>query len=1155
MEMLSVRAALHRTQPLETSQRELRVSTVYKFPGKHHKESPTIFDRLDEFGVSVPVAERIFPWFSVYDFEAVLIPCEERSAKTAWIRRHEPVSVSICSNVDRVPKCFVNEDPSLLVNDMMKSLGEISNKVYKMAMEKWSYVFTQLEELEKSFEPQSNDGDEVAEQKQYSLEKLRALQNSFDHYCRQCPVLGFNSSNYDLNLVKSSLLTWLRKDKRPKKHNTDNEEEEAEDEDVMMNTIKKGNSYSQIATYRFKFLDISNFLAGGVSYSTFLKAFQIEEAKGYFPYEWFDSFEKLNRQTLPAAPAFYSALKKKNPLGETEQEIDETHKKLQDLWKDENMITFQDYLKHYNNLDVGPFVDAVEKMQVFYFDQGIDLFKVAVSVPGLARKMAFKSAREYGAHFSLLYENDDDLFYTLKRNVVGGPSIVFTRFAEAGTTFINQDQTKPCQNIAGWDANALYLYVIGQPQPCGGYVRRHAPDFKADSRLIQEDMFHWMDYTIKTENVNILHSRNNVHEIRIGSYYVDGYDPQNRVIYEFNGCYFHGCSVCGKDQGEDGQKRRERTEKREEYLIIQTDQVNAVKTIWEHEFKEKLKKSSKNFDSKLADFVKQRQPPFYQKHKYNKVSEKQLLDAVLTGDLFGFLEVDIHVPDHLLETFQEMPPLFCNTDITFEDIGSFMQDYIKENNLSTRPRHLLVSGSRANKIMLSTPYLKWLLQHNLVVSKIHQVVEYSPRPCFKEFVNQVSDARREGDVHPDRAIIADTMKLIGNSVYGSFLMDKTKHQDTVYVDGRGAAQMRFNEPRFCKATTISDDMYELQMAKQKIVMDMPIQLGYHILQLAKLRMLQFKYDFLDANCITNTFEYLEMDTDSAYLALAGKKVEDIVKPCKKEELRKQKFDNCNSNDFSGDDYYFPRECCATHAKYDRRTPGLFKIEAEGLAMIALCSKTYILKVSEDKFKFSCKGINKTALEQPYSAYKSVLESGTPYQATNQGFRTRLGTIYTYEQMKSGIAYFYCKREVLPDGIHTRPLNIILSPWKSQSLDLVEGDHPWSLVKQHQILLDGVEYNTLAAVCEAAMTQPDPVHFVGEAAKQMPAYRPKGTLLFPITAALKDLNYDFWRNDTFWTTGMSTKATPLREVLPGQNMLEKVFIDAHVRPVLREHDYA
>ena len=1132
------------------------VSTVYEFPGKHHKEAPTIFDRLDEFGIAVPAQDRLFPWFAVYDFESVLIPCDEQTAKTAWIRRHEPVSVSICSNVRRDPQCFINQDQTSLIKEMMEYLGEISDEVYETAKQKWSYVFTQLEEMEKAFQPQPGEGEDVADIKQKSLEKLRALQGSFDHYCRQCPVVGFNSSNYDLNLVSSSLLKWLLNDKRPKRQgDTEDSQADMEDEDVRMNTIKKGNSYSQLATYRFKFLDISNFLAGGVSYCKFLKAYQIEEAKGYFPYEWFDSFDKLDNETLPLPEHFYSALKKKNTLGETEEEIQKNYEEVKSIWQLKNMKTFRQYLEHYNNLDVGPFVEAVEKMQVFYFDQDIDLLKVAISVPGVARKMAFKAAREFGAHFSLLHRNDDDLFYTLKKNVVGGPSIIFTRFAEANTTFIKEDITKPCQNITGWDANALYLYTIGQPQPCGAYVRRQAPNFKADARLQHEDMFHWMEYTKSTEQVNILHARNNIHEIRIGPYYVDGYDPQNQVVYEYNGCYFHGCSVCGKDEDEAGKKRKERTEERENYIRSQTDQVKEVRVIWEHEYKEKLKKSSVHYDPNLAEFVKQRLPPFYQKHKYDNIKESQLLTAVGNDELYGFLEVDIHVPDHLIEDFKEMPPLFCNNDVDFEDMGDFMKNYVRENKLSTKPRHLLISGMKAEKILLSSPYLKWLLDHGLVVTKIYQVVEYTPLRCFEDFVNRVSDARREGDLHADRAIIADTMKLIGNSVYGSFLMDKTKHQNTAYVDGRGAAQLKFNDPRFRKATAITEDMYELQMSKEKIVMDLPMQLGYNILQLAKLRMLEFKYDFMDKFCMKNTFEYLEMDTDSAYMALAGQKLEDIVMPSKRQTLLKQKMGHCGSKAFTAEQGFFPRECCNEHIKYDRRTPGLFKVEAEGTSMIALCSKTYILKQADDRVKFSCKGMNKARLESPYAAFNAVLQSGKPYQGTNQGFRTRQGTIYTYEQEKSGLAYFYCKREVLQDGIHTRPLIKTLSPWKSEQLDIVGEEHPWSLTVQQRITLNGVVYNTLAAVCQEAMRHPDPINLVSEAVLQMPEYRLQGKLLFPITPALKSLDYDFWHSNTYWTTGISTKATPLREDLPGQNMLAHVFIQSRIQPALREHNYA
>ena len=36
--------------------------------------------------------------------------------------------------------------------------------------------------------------------------------------------------------------------------------------------------------------------------------------KGYFPYEWFDTPNKLDEQQLPSYDAFYSKLKNSNPL-------------------------------------------------------------------------------------------------------------------------------------------------------------------------------------------------------------------------------------------------------------------------------------------------------------------------------------------------------------------------------------------------------------------------------------------------------------------------------------------------------------------------------------------------------------------------------------------------------------------------------------------------------------------------------------------------------------------------------------------------------------------------------------------------------------------------------------------------------------------------
>jgi hypothetical protein len=55
--------------------------------------------------------------------------------------------------------------------------------------------------------------------------------------------------------------------------------------------------------------------------------------------------------------------------------------------------------------------------------------------------------------------------------------------------------------------------------------------------------------------------------------------------------------------------------------------------------------------------------------------------------------------------------------------------------------------------------------------------------------------------------------------------------------------------------------------------------------------------------------------------------------------------------------WFPHTDTVKHAKYDKRTPGLFKVEWEGSGIVSLCSKTYYCFGGE-KDKFSCKGVNK-----------------------------------------------------------------------------------------------------------------------------------------------------------------------------------------------------
>ena len=98
-------------------------------------------------------------------------------------------------------------------------------------------------------------------------------------------------------------------------------------------------------------------------------------------------------------------------------------------------------------------------------------------------------------------------------------------------------------------------------------------------------------------------------------------------------------------------------------------------------------------------------------------------------------------------------------------------------------------------------------------------------------------------------------------------------------------------------------------------------------------------------------------------------------------------------------------------------------------MLCLFSETFCCYDKQtNKHKFSSKGLNKRTLEEcgdggPMSKYRKVLEEAVNVTSTNRGFRTIQHSVATYEQTKKGLSYFYPKRIVQDDGIHTKHLHL------------------------------------------------------------------------------------------------------------------------------------
>ena len=643
-----------------------------------------------------------------------------------------------------------------------------------------------------------------------------------------------------------------------------------------------------------------------MSYDAWCRAHGCELQKLVFPYEWFDSFEKLNHKGPVKYEDFFSSLKGRNISQEEYQNFcDEFHKR--------GGETIKDWLKEYNLADVKPFIEALEKTREQYYPDEIDLLKDAVSIPGISMMYVLNEAlkRKKYSEPDLFAPGDpckckckddcvekkckdckqtrkdckihtkNEAYEMLKKGMVGGPSIIFCRYAEAGISQIRSNTEadgKTCRTVLGFDANSLYLFCSGQEMPCG-----------------KEKVFH----------------RDSGGEA--------------------------GTKLGAGEASEAGE-------------------------------------------------------------------EKKLIQNVLSNKLFGFFEVDIEVPEQLRDKFSEFSPLFVISEVPEDQIPQHMKDYqINTGRKKIKNNKKLLGVMKAEKILLYSPLLKWYLNHGLKVTKIHRYISYTSSRPFAWFPEEVSSARRAADNDKNKRQLGDTAKLKGNSFYGKMIEDLKKHMNTKFTTDEKLIDKIFRSPFFEDLEEINEGVFEVRQRKKKVTITRPFQCGIAVYQLAKLRMLEFYYDFLDKFCDRRDFELIQMDTDSFYMALSANDFDDIIKPDIK-ELYKDEKPNWLVTD-----------------EYSKRVPGLFKPEFKGKRMIALTSKCYYADKGEAGVKkFSCKGVSRRQNEMSWERYKNAL-FGSIDKVTNIGFRKRDNHIVTYEQSKLGLSAYYDKRIVHEDGIHTNYL--------------------------------------------------------------------------------------------------------------------------------------
>ena len=330
--------------------------------------------------------------------------------------------------------------------------------------------------------------------------------------------------------------------------------------------------------------------------------------------------------------------------------------------------------------------------------------------------------------------------------------------------------------------------------------------------------------------------------------------------------------------------------------------------------------------------------------------------------------------------------------------------------------------------------VQWYLRKGLEITNISQVIEWpDASPVFEEFARFVSNERRLADSDPAYSVRGHSAKLLGNSAYGRTIVNKERYVRTKYHTLADLG--RYNDTEaFLGSQFIGGDHFETSLKTTRIVNDMCIQIGKTVYDYAKLHMLRFKYDFLDAYLDERRYCMTNMDTDSYYLSIAGDHLHEIVVEEKRAEFFRASLDwlvcvYCPEHVQEYADHLPPipfvrQRCCVEREKYQLRTPGLFKLENRASGQISLTSKTYCLyEAGGATTKVAHKGVSVRLNRFTRDDYSRALFDQEVVLGLNKGFRDLHEHVRGYTVTKKALTCLYVKRKVNDDFVTTTPLDL------------------------------------------------------------------------------------------------------------------------------------
>ena len=389
----------------------------------------------------------------------------------------------------------------------------------------------------------------------------------------------------------------------------------------------------------------------------------------------------------------------------------------------------------------------------------------------------------------------------------------------------------------------------------------------------------------------------------------------------------------------------------------------------------------------------------YGKFKWVKVNN-EVVNRILNkkdDSLHGyFLEVDLEISEELHDYHKgySMAP----EKIQIEDymLSPYQLKIKNKYDIKSEGINKLVPNLLPKKnYVVHYRNLKYYLSKGWILTKVHKILEFKQSDWMKSYIDFNTQRRKEATNEADKTLF----KLLNNVVYGKTIENMRKRIKIRTTTNEKDFLKYYLRPTYVGHKKIGKNLVIIHEKKELLILNKPIYVGNTVLELSKLTMYKFYYDFVNKKC---KCVLLFTDTDSLFIETE----EDFYKIMHES---KEYFDLSN----------FPKNS-KYHSNGNKKVPGKMKDEYGGVIILELAgtkSKMYSIRDIKNYEKSTHKGHNSYI---KYDEFKDTLFNKKIIRHNMSGMKSINHITYTYEPNKTSLSCYDDKRYILDDEINTLP---------------------------------------------------------------------------------------------------------------------------------------